>query len=201
MPTRIVLDLDSTDDPTHGAQEGSAYHGYFRQHMYHPLLVFDGETGQIITAALGPARPTLGSGRWPSCAGWCSGYGRVGGESPSNCALMPASPSLRFLRLLRAEQIAYTIGLCRNARLEALAVPPVATALADSVRANGAKVRLLDETVYQADPAASGESSSRPRCWPRASTPALWSPLGRTSRKPSTPGTPIAARRRTGSRI
>ncbi len=27
-PTHIVLDIDSTDDPTHGAQEGTAYHGY-----------------------------------------------------------------------------------------------------------------------------------------------------------------------------
>src|SRR5215204_6536281 len=54
VPGRIVLDLDSTDDPTHGEQEGSGYHGYFRQHMYHPLLVFDGETGQFITAILRP---------------------------------------------------------------------------------------------------------------------------------------------------
>ena len=50
----IVLDLDGTDDPTHGQQEGSAYHGYYRQHMYHPLLVFDGETDQLITAVLRP---------------------------------------------------------------------------------------------------------------------------------------------------
>ena len=32
VPSRIVLDLDSTDDPTHGHQEGSAYHGYYDQH-------------------------------------------------------------------------------------------------------------------------------------------------------------------------
>jgi hypothetical protein len=54
VPTHIVLDLDGTDDPTHGHQEGSAYHGYYRQHMYHPLLLFDGETHQLITAVLRP---------------------------------------------------------------------------------------------------------------------------------------------------
>src|SRR5215213_4521704 len=54
VPTHIILDLDGTDDPTHGEQEGSAYHGYYRHHMYHPLLVFDGETGQLITAVLRP---------------------------------------------------------------------------------------------------------------------------------------------------
>src|SRR5689334_12614514 len=43
IPKRIVLDFDATDDPTHGEQEGTRYHGYYRHHMYHPLLVFDGE--------------------------------------------------------------------------------------------------------------------------------------------------------------
>jgi hypothetical protein len=54
VPTHILLDLDSTDDPTHGKQEGTAYHGYYRQHQYYPLLVFDGETAQLITALLRP---------------------------------------------------------------------------------------------------------------------------------------------------
>jgi hypothetical protein len=51
-PERVHLDLDATDDPTHGEQEGSYYHGYYRQHIYHPLLVFDGESGHLITALL-----------------------------------------------------------------------------------------------------------------------------------------------------
>jgi hypothetical protein len=51
-PERVLLDFDSTDDPTHGEQEGSYYHGYYRQHIYHPLLVFDGHSGHLITALL-----------------------------------------------------------------------------------------------------------------------------------------------------
>src|SRR5205085_1941255 len=61
-PRRILLDLDGTADPTYGDQEGTAYHGYFRQHMYHPLLVFDGETGQFITAILRPGTAHAGHG-------------------------------------------------------------------------------------------------------------------------------------------
>ena len=53
-PARVLLDLDGTADPTYGHQEGTAYHGYFRQHMYHPLLVFDGDTAQLVTAVLRP---------------------------------------------------------------------------------------------------------------------------------------------------
>ena len=41
----IIIDMDSTDDPTHGARQLSLFHGYFGQHMYHPLLIFDGITG------------------------------------------------------------------------------------------------------------------------------------------------------------
>ncbi len=39
VPKRILLDFDGTDETTHGGQEGSCYHGYYRQHLYHPLLV------------------------------------------------------------------------------------------------------------------------------------------------------------------
>jgi hypothetical protein len=50
----IILDLDSTDDPTHGQQEFSFYHGYYEQHMYHPLLIFDGQDGFPLAAVLRP---------------------------------------------------------------------------------------------------------------------------------------------------
>ena len=59
VPAHLVLDLDRTDDPSHGAQQGSAYHGYSRQHMYHALLVFDGETDQLVTAVLLPGTVPL----------------------------------------------------------------------------------------------------------------------------------------------
>ncbi len=51
-PEKVLLDFDATADPTHGEQEGSYYHGYYRQHIYHPLVVFDGESGHLIMALL-----------------------------------------------------------------------------------------------------------------------------------------------------
>src|SRR5262249_55891701 len=36
-PTEIILDVDATDDPTHGQQALAGYHGYYRQHQYLPL--------------------------------------------------------------------------------------------------------------------------------------------------------------------
>jgi hypothetical protein len=50
----VILDIDSTDDHTHGQQELSFFHGYYRHYIYHPLLVYDGESGNLITALLRP---------------------------------------------------------------------------------------------------------------------------------------------------
>ena len=42
-PARIVLDLDATDDPVHGHQEGRFFHGYYREYCYLPLYIVCGE--------------------------------------------------------------------------------------------------------------------------------------------------------------
>jgi Transposase DDE domain group 1 len=50
----ILLDLDSTDDPTHGQQQLSFFNGGYGQHMYHPMLVFERHTGCLLAARLRP---------------------------------------------------------------------------------------------------------------------------------------------------
>ena len=42
-PEQIILDVDATDDPLHGHQEGRFYHGYYRSYCYLPLYIFCGE--------------------------------------------------------------------------------------------------------------------------------------------------------------
>ena len=49
-----MLDVDATDDPTHGAQQLSLFDGYRKQYQYKPLLVLDGETGFPLAAHLRP---------------------------------------------------------------------------------------------------------------------------------------------------
>jgi hypothetical protein len=41
-PKQIILDLDATDDPLHGHQEGRFYHGYYDCYCYLPLYIFCG---------------------------------------------------------------------------------------------------------------------------------------------------------------
>lgn len=149
-PARVVLDVDGTADPAHGAQEGVRYHGFYRQHMYHPVLVFDGTTGHLITAVLRPGhchasrfvvlvlRRLLRRIRaaWPD----------VSVELRADSGF--ASP--RLYAWCEANAVAYTIGLVPNPRLEALAAPLLVEARAQSAAQDGAKVRLAGESLYQA---------------------------------------------------
>src|SRR5947208_6532687 len=58
-PAAIVLDLDHTDDPTHGQQEFAFYNHYYKNYCYLPLLIFEGLSWALVTACLRPGtRPT-----------------------------------------------------------------------------------------------------------------------------------------------
>ena len=50
----IIIDVDCTDDPTHGKQQGSLFHGYHWQYQYNELFYLDGQTGQVIFPVLRP---------------------------------------------------------------------------------------------------------------------------------------------------
>jgi hypothetical protein len=54
VPTELILDVDASDDPVHGHQALSGYHGYYRQHQYLPLFVYEGATGFPLAAWLRP---------------------------------------------------------------------------------------------------------------------------------------------------
>ena len=59
-PSEIVLDLDATDDPVHGEQEGRFFHGYYDCYCYLPLYVFCGR--DLLAAKLRPASMDAAAG-------------------------------------------------------------------------------------------------------------------------------------------
>ena len=61
-PNGIILDMDSSESPTHGEQEGSAWNGHFGCTCYHPLFLFN-QFGDLECCRLRP-------GNVHSAEGW-----------------------------------------------------------------------------------------------------------------------------------
>ena len=149
-PQKIVLDFDATDDPTHGDQEESYYHGYFEEHIYHPLLVFDGDTGQLISALL-RAGNTHASRSTVALLKRLVGLLRSawpGVEVELRADAGFAVPAV--YDYCEAEGIRYTIALITNSRLKELASSLLEEAEHRYEHERGRKVRLLSEGHYQA---------------------------------------------------
>jgi Transposase DDE domain group 1 len=153
-PSRIVLDPDATDDPTHGQQELSFYHGYYQEHCYLPLLIFAQAEGtgeqQLIGAILRPGNAHAGRramailrrivlrlrAAFPAC--------QVELRADSGLALPEVYAGCERLEL------PYTISLPRNDRLIALAAPGLAEARALHVE-SGETVQRFGEFRYAAE--------------------------------------------------
>ena len=129
----VVLDIDGTDDETHGDQQLSFFHGFYDHHMFHPLLVFDALSGQLITALLRPGRAHAAKGATSILTRLIRAIRRrcpraqilVRGDSAF------AMPKLiERLEELNAElgDVEYVIGVAKNARLLDLAAPLRASA-------------------------------------------------------------------------
>src|SRR5205809_312993 len=71
-PKQIILDLDATDDPLHGEQEGRFFHGYYDCYCYLPLYVFCGRhllVAKLRSADMDAAAGAAGAGSSPRPSG------------------------------------------------------------------------------------------------------------------------------------
>ena len=152
-PEKIILDADATDDPAHGQQEFSFYHGYYENYCYLPLLVFAQcgreEEDELLAAVL----------RRSNIHG---GYGTVSILKRIVTRLRTAFPNTKILfrgdsafalpeiyQWCETGKINYLIGLPKNNRLLALAEPFMYDALAE-YEEEGEKVRRFYDIEYAA---------------------------------------------------
>jgi hypothetical protein len=59
-PRGIVIDIDDTDDPTHGSQQLSLFNAYHDCYCYMPLHIYEGKSGKLITTILRPGKRASG---------------------------------------------------------------------------------------------------------------------------------------------
>ena len=120
-PAELVLDLDATDDPLHGKQEGAFFHGYYGHYCFLPLYVFCGE--RLLVAYLRPSNIDAARHAWAITALLVK---RLRQAWPAVKIIVRGDGGFCRWRLLRwcdKHEVHYIVGLAKNDRLLALAQP------------------------------------------------------------------------------
>ena len=145
-PQEIILDLDATDDPLHGKQEGRFFHGYYGHYCYLPLYIFCGEF--LLCARLRPSDIDASAGSveelkrivkqirslWPPVRIMVRG----------DCGFCREE----LMVWCEAEGVDYLLGLAKNERLKAEIAGESEEAKAQHQQ-SGRAARVFKEFVYQ----------------------------------------------------
>jgi Transposase DDE domain group 1 len=145
---RLVLDLDTTCDPTHGQQEFGFFNAFYDEHCFLPLLVFD-QDGDLFTALLQPGKPQGGR---TAVAVLKRLIRRLRQQWPGIRILVRADSgfaSPEMYRLCRALKVNFLIGFQPNVKLNRLSKPLQEKARRKFLR-TGRKARLFSSLRYRA---------------------------------------------------
>jgi hypothetical protein len=112
---RIILDLDSSESPVHGEQEGATYNGHFQSMCYHPLFLFN-QFGDCEVALLRPGN-VHSADRWQEVLEpVVDRYRRLGTRQLFRGDAAFAKPEV--YQFLEAQEVGYAIRLPSNGILE-----------------------------------------------------------------------------------
>jgi hypothetical protein len=145
-PAEIVLDLDATDDPLHGEQEGRFFHGYYGGYCYLPLYIFCGS--HLLCSRLREANVDASFGavtelerivarirqRWPEVRIIVRGDSGFAREELMNWC--------------ESHSVDFVLGLARNARLQRALGSELAQARAQ-FEESGKAARVFKDFVYR----------------------------------------------------
>jgi len=116
-PEWITIDLDATDDPIHGEQEGRFFHGYYRNYCYLPLYIFCGE--HLLGARLRPSNIDASAGTEEELERI---VGQIRQRWPQVKIVIRADSGFCREAIMAwceaHDEIYYVLGLARNERLE-----------------------------------------------------------------------------------
>ena len=141
-PSQIILDLDATDDPVHGMQEGRFFHGYYDCYCYLPLYVLCGR--DLLVAKLRPASMDAAAGAVEEVARLVAHIRR---RWPQVRILVRADSGFARDELMawcEANGVDYLLGLAKNDRLVAEIASELARAEVKS-RRTGKPARYFKE--------------------------------------------------------
>ena len=145
-PERIVLDLDTTDLPLHGHQEGRFFHGYYDSYCYLPLYIFSGE--HLLCARLRTADQDAAAGSTQEVERIVAQIRQAWPEVA--ITLRADSGFCRDELMSWCEQhgVHYVFGFARNERLRRIIAPQREQA-ARQYAQTGQPARVFTEFLYQ----------------------------------------------------
>jgi hypothetical protein len=141
-PQQIVLDLDATDDPLHGDQEGRFFHGYYDCYCYLPLYVFCGR--ELLASLLRRSDIDGAAGAKEEIARIVE---RIREKWPKTRILLRADSGFArddLMSWCEENRVDYLFGLARNERLVAEIKDELALAAAKSRRTGKPERRFKD---------------------------------------------------------
>ena len=145
VPEEIILDLDATDDPLHGHQEGRFFHGYYDCYCYLPLYVFCGD--HLLAAKLRRSNIDASAGAQEEVARIVV---QIRERWPAVKIVLRADSGFAREALMawcEANGVDYLFGLARNARLVEEIAAEMAAAAAESA-ATGAPARRFRDFLW-----------------------------------------------------
>lgn len=128
LPSRVTIDLDPTDDPSHGAQQLTFFHGYYDQHQYYPMIVSEPTTKHVFIAWLRHGTCPASLGADDNVRSVAQALQR---ESPDTRLFVRGDANIgnpALYELCENDGHTYTFGFGTNPKLKGWAQPLVAQA-------------------------------------------------------------------------
>jgi hypothetical protein len=145
-PQQVILDLDVTDTPLHGEQEGRFFHGYYRHYCYLPLYIFAGP--HLLCARQRTANQDTAAGSVAEIERIVAGLRTAW---PGVRIIVRADSGFcreELMSWCEAHNVKYALGLARNERLRARIEPQMERA-SERQAETGAPAREFAEFSYQ----------------------------------------------------
>ena len=148
-PEELVLDIDGWDDPTHGNQQLSCFHGYYGTHMYFPVLINEASTGYPLVLQLRAGNSHSGKGvagilRWL--------FWRLKRVWPGVRLILRADAGFSLpevIQVCERSGVGYAFGFSRNAVLNRKIADLLERARLKYIQTQQ-KARLFDDVYYAA---------------------------------------------------
>jgi hypothetical protein len=145
-PKEITLDVDATDFPLHGEQEGRFFHGYYDSYCYLPLYIFCGD--QLLCARLRQSNSDAAAGAQAEIRRI---VGQIRAAWPQVKIILRGDSGFCRNELMiwcEANRVDYVFGLARNQRLRRIIGPQMWEAT-QQWRQSGQPARVFTEFGYQ----------------------------------------------------